>query len=85
MHSTTAPRTSVKRGALQAMVAGSSLSSSSNSKQVGGEYGEVRATFDVSSLNAYLKESVKRVKAPVQVKQFKVRMQYHVIHHVRDT
>jgi hypothetical protein len=57
-------------------MAGASASSSSNT-QVGGEYGEVRASFDVDSLNAYLEKAVKAVKAPVQVKQFKVRM--HVI------
>ena len=46
--------------------------SASSSKKIGGEYGEVRANIDVPKLNVYLKESVKEVRAPVEVKQFKV-------------
>lgn len=44
---------------------------SKSSSKIGGEYGEVRATIDVNKLNAYLKDKVPRVKAPVDVKQFK--------------
>jgi hypothetical protein len=41
-------------------------------KKIGGEYGDVRASIDVDSLNAYLAKSVPAVKTPVVVKQFKV-------------
>ncbi|KAI0301709.1 protein kinase subdomain-containing protein PKL/CAK/ACAD [Multifurca ochricompacta] len=37
----------------------------------GGEYGDVRASFDEAKLNAYLAKSVPAVKAPVTIKQFK--------------
>ena len=47
-------------------------SSACKSKKVGGEYGEVRASIDVDKLNAYLGETAKEIKVPVQVKQFKV-------------
>lgn len=40
---------------------------------IGGAIGDVRANIDIPSLNKYLTNSVKRVKAPVQVKQFKVK------------
>ncbi|KAH9944587.1 kinase-like protein [Amylocystis lapponica] len=40
-------------------------------KQIGGEYGEVRASIDVAKLNAYLAEHVPVVRGPVDVKQFK--------------
>ena len=46
---------------------------SASTKKIGGEYGEIRASIDVDKLNAYLRECVKEVKAPVVVKQFKVR------------
>ena len=39
---------------------------------IGGAIGDVRANIDIPSLNKYLTDSVKQVKAPVQVKQFKV-------------
>ena len=42
-------------------------------KKIGGEYGEIRANIDVDRLNEWLKERVPAVKAPVAVKQFKVR------------
>jgi hypothetical protein len=42
-------------------------------KKVGGEVGEVRANIDVDALNKYLTAAVPAVKAPVKVKQFKVR------------
>ncbi|KAI5120279.1 hypothetical protein M0805_005336 [Coniferiporia weirii] len=45
--------------------------SSSSLKQIGGEYGEVRANIDVGRLNAYFSEHVKAIKSPVVVKQFK--------------
>ncbi|THH08037.1 hypothetical protein EW145_g2974 [Phellinidium pouzarii] len=45
--------------------------SSPNGKQVGGEYGEVRANIDVERLNAYFDKYVEIVKSPVNVKQFK--------------
>lgn len=47
-------------------------SSSDSEQKVGGEYGEVRASIDVDSLNAYFAEHVMEVKTPVVVKQFKV-------------
>ncbi|CDO73966.1 hypothetical protein BN946_scf185043.g14 [Trametes cinnabarina] len=43
----------------------------SNSKKIGGEYGEVRANIDGAKLNAYLVAHVPAVKAPVDIKQFK--------------
>lgn len=43
-----------------------------NQQKVGGAYGEVRANVDVASLNAYLVKSTPSIKAPVEVKQFKV-------------
>jgi len=42
------------------------------SKRIDGEYGAVRAVFDVEKLNAYLKTHVPSVTPPVVVKQFKV-------------
>ncbi|KAL5532039.1 hypothetical protein ACEPAF_5603 [Sanghuangporus sanghuang] len=39
--------------------------------QIGGEYGDVRATIDVAKLNEYLGKHVKTVGTPVTVKQFK--------------
>ncbi|KZT21077.1 kinase-like protein [Neolentinus lepideus HHB14362 ss-1] len=47
------------------------MSTPSSGKKIGGEYGAVRATIDVAKLNAYLTDKVPRVKAPVDVKQFK--------------
>ncbi len=41
-------------------------------QSIGGAIGDVRANIDIRSLNKYLRDSVKQVKAPVQVKQFKV-------------
>ncbi|KAL4064255.1 kinase-like domain-containing protein [Scleroderma yunnanense] len=41
------------------------------SKRIGGEYGAVRASFDVDKLNTYLKRHVSAVTPPVVVKQFK--------------
>lgn len=46
----------------------------SKAQKIGGEIGEVRANIDVARLNGYLAEKVPTVKAPVQVKQFKVRV-----------
>lgn len=48
------------------------MSDQSPTKKIGGEFGEVRANIDVDKLNKYLEEKVPSVKAPVQVKQFKV-------------
>ena len=48
------------------------LTTMSTSK-IGGEYGEVRANIDADKLNAYLAANVPAVKAPVDIKQFKVR------------
>lgn len=45
--------------------------SGGTSKRIGGEYGSVRAVFDVDKLNAYLKTHVPAVTPPVAVKQFK--------------
>ena len=42
-------------------------------KKIGGEYGSIRAGIDIPALNAYLAKHVPAVKAPVEVKQFKVR------------
>jgi hypothetical protein len=42
-------------------------------KHIGGEFGEIRASIDTARLNAYLAQTVPRVRAPVAVKQFKVR------------
>ena len=41
-------------------------------KKIGGEYGSIRAGIDIPALNAYLAKHVPAVKAPVEVKQFKV-------------
>ena len=41
-------------------------------KKIGGDYGEVRANIDVAALNAYRARNAPRIKAPVDVKQFKV-------------
>lgn len=46
--------------------------STSAPKQIGGEYGEVRASIDASSLNAYLAKHTSRLVTPVSIKQFKV-------------
>jgi hypothetical protein len=46
--------------------------SASTSKKIGGEYGEIRASFDTNNLDKYLKTSVKDIRTPVDVKQFKV-------------
>ncbi|KAH7903344.1 kinase-like domain-containing protein [Hygrophoropsis aurantiaca] len=40
-------------------------------KQIGVQYGAVRANIDVEKLNAYLQQHVPAVTAPVQVQQFK--------------
>jgi len=42
-----------------------------STKKIGGEYGEIRANIDISSLNAYLAKHVPAVRVPVDVKQFK--------------
>ena len=39
---------------------------------MGGEYGEIRASIDIDNLNAYLSKHIPSIKAPVDVKQFKV-------------
>ena len=40
---------------------------------MGGEYGEIRASINIDNLNAYLSKHIpSRIKAPVNVKQFKV-------------
>lgn len=43
--------------------------------KIGGEYGEIRANIDIGKLNAYIDKYVSVVKAPVDVKQFKVSLQ----------
>lgn len=40
-------------------------------KKIGGEYGEIRATIDIASLNAYLL-TAPAIQTPVSIKQFKV-------------
>lgn len=40
--------------------------------KIGGEYGEIRATIDIDTLNAYLTKNTPGIKTPVDVKQFKV-------------
>jgi hypothetical protein len=42
-------------------------------KKVGGEYGDIRANIDVHRLNTYIAAHVPAVKAPVSIKQFKVK------------
>lgn len=44
-----------------------------DAKKVGGEYGSIRANIDVALLEAYLVKTLKGFRAPVDVKQFKVR------------
>ncbi|KAL7280633.1 kinase-like protein [Trametes coccinea BRFM310] len=44
---------------------------SSRVKRTGGEYGEMRASIDVTRLNAYCKAGVPAIETPVVVKQFK--------------
>ena len=39
---------------------------------MGGEYGEIRGSINIGNLNAYLSKHVPSIKAPVDVKQFKV-------------
>jgi hypothetical protein len=39
---------------------------------IGGEYGEVRANIDVEKLTAYLVRNISSIRAPIEVKQFKV-------------
>ena len=53
----------------------------STMKKIGGEYGEVRANIDDNSLNTYLAAHVPLVKAPVNIKQFKVLLLF--LAHVR--
>lgn len=48
------------------------MSDQISTKKIGGEFGEVRANIDVDKLNKYFEEKVPSVKAPVEVKQFKV-------------
>lgn len=50
------------------------MSTESQPKKIGGEYGKVRANIDIEKLNAYLAKNVAAIKGPVDVKQFKVRM-----------
>lgn len=45
----------------------------SEPKKIGGEIGEVRASIDVANLDAYIEKHVPAIRAPVTVKQFKVR------------
>lgn len=44
---------------------------SATPKKIGGEIGEVRASIDVASLNAYIEKHAPAIRAPVTVKQFK--------------
>ena len=39
---------------------------------MGSEYGEIRTPIDIDNLNAYLSKHLSSIKAPVDVKQFKV-------------
>jgi hypothetical protein len=39
---------------------------------IGGEYGEVRANIDFEKLTAYLVRNISSIRAPIEVKQFKV-------------
>lgn len=41
-------------------------------KQIGGEYGDIRANIDVENLSAYLLQNVDWLRGPFDVKQFKV-------------
>ncbi len=51
----------------------------SQSQKIGGEIGEIRASIDVSKLNAYIEKFVPAICAPVVVKQFKVRLKLNII------
>lgn len=43
-------------------------------KKIGGEYGEIRASINIASLNVYLFiHGAPAIQTPVSVKQFKVR------------
>ena len=53
-------------------MSGSSTSSQRSPVKIGGEYGEIRASIDVESLNRYFEKHVPAIKTPVEVKQFKV-------------
>ncbi|KAI9568866.1 kinase-like domain-containing protein [Boletus coccyginus] len=44
--------------------------SNGSSKQIGGEYGEIRANIDVNRLNEYLVAHVPAVSSPISVQQF---------------
>lgn len=41
-----------------------------SSVKIGGEYGAIRASIDIQSLNNYLGQHAKEIQAPVEVKQF---------------
>lgn len=44
---------------------------SDTAKRIGGEYGEIRASIDIASLNAYLLVRASPIRTPISVKQFK--------------
>ncbi|KAF8178677.1 kinase-like domain-containing protein [Mycena galopus ATCC 62051] len=44
---------------------------SNDQKNIGGEFGEVRANIDVDTLTTYLLTNVKTLRGPIDVKQFK--------------
>ena len=49
---------------------------SSGLQEMGGEYGEIRGSINIDNLNAYLSKHVPSIKAPVDVKQFKVSIEH---------
>lgn len=48
----------------------------SEPKKIGGEIGEVRASINIANLDAYIEKHVPAIRAPVTVKQFKVRIHW---------
>lgn len=50
------------------------MSDGTSKNQIGGEYGNIRASINVDHLNVYLAKSTPSIKTPVDVKQFKVRV-----------
>jgi hypothetical protein len=44
----------------------------SGPQKIGGEYGEIRATINIDNLNDYLSKHTPSIKAPIDIKQFKV-------------
>lgn len=52
---------------------------SNDTKKVGGEFGDIRSALDVGKLEAYIGANVPEITVPLEVKQFKVRLQFDVL------